>query len=94
MNGLNEEEKKKVIQYVENGADFMLMPTTDLCNKIINKDPASQGLGVIMTAIILEQKPIRISSDMVKKYCKGTLDKKNKWIFDNSNIKVIPPQFE
>ena len=31
---------------------------------------------------------------MVKKYCDGTLDKKNTWLFNYGNIKVVPHQYK
>ena len=94
MNGLTPEEKQMAYQYAENGADFMFIPSSDLRNGIVQGCPGSVGINDVMTAIILDGKPIRLDSEMIKKYCKGTLDKKNTWLFDNGNIKVVPYQFK
>ena len=90
MNGLTLEEKKTAWQYALNGADFMLEPTRGLCDKIIKGSPEAISINHILASIILQRKPIRLDSDMICKYCKGTLDKNNTWLFDNSNIKVVP----
>ncbi len=93
MNGLTKEEKSKALQYLMNGADFMLIPTTELCEKIINQAPESIGLNETLAILLLSRKPLRLGKDLVEKYCNGTLDLKNSWIFDNSNIEVVPHQF-
>lgn len=93
MNGLTEEEKINALLYLNNGAEFMLMPTKELCEKIINKVPETNGLNSSLLSFILEKKAIRLDNSMIKKYCTNKLDKKNKWLLDNSNIKVIPSQF-
>lgn len=94
MNGLTPEEKRTAYQYALNGADFMFEPTSNLRNGIALGCPGSIGINEVMTAIILEGKPIRLDSEMVKKYCKGTLDRKNTWLFDNGNIRVVPAQLK
>ena len=94
MNGLTLEEKRTAFQYAMNGADFMFMPSPELSSKIVQGCPESIGINHVMTAIILQGKPIRLDSEMVKKYCAGTLDKKNTWLFNNGNIKVVPSQFK
>jgi len=94
MTGLTFEEKQQAYQYALNGADFMFEPTTQLCNKIALGCPEAVGINDIMTSIILQGKPIRLDSDMIKKYCKGVLDEKNTWLFDNANIKCVPKRFK
>ena len=94
MNGLTAEEKQKALAYIKNGADFMLMPSPELCSMIINDSPQTQGINRVMTSILLGRKPIRLDPDIVVKYCKGTLDRKNTWLFDNVNIKVVPHQLK
>ena len=94
MNGLTIEEKNRAFQYALNGADFMFKPSPELCTKIIQGCPESIGINRVMTAIILQKNPIRLDSEMVKKYCAGTLDKKNTWLFNNGNIKVVPHQYK
>ena len=90
MNGLTLEERDMALRYALNGADFMFIPTPELCNQIVQGCPQAVGINIIMTAIILQRKPIRLDSKMIIKYCMGTLDKKNTWLFDNGNIKVVP----
>ena len=92
MNGLTREEKTMALQYAINGADFMFEPTADLCNKIIQGAPQANGINDVMTAIILQRKPIRLDSEMVIKYCSGTLDINNTWLFENGDIRVVPPR--
>ena len=94
MNGLTAEEKRMAHQYALNGADFMFEPSSELCSGLIHGCPESIGINQVMTTIILERKPIRLDSQMIIKYCNGTLDKKNKWLFDNGNIKVVPHQLK
>lgn len=94
MNGLTIEEKSRAYNYAVNGADFMFEPTPELCNKMIQGCPESIGINKVMTAIILQRKPIRLDSEIVIKYCKGTLDRSNTWLFDNGNIKVVPRQLK
>jgi len=94
MNGLTPEEKQIALQYAQNGADFMFEPTPDLCNTIVQGCPESIGISRVLTAIILQKKPIRLDSKMVIKYCQGTLDKNNTWLFDNGNIRVVPAQLK
>ena len=94
MYGLTPEEKVMALTYITNGADFIFEPSPELCNKIALGCPESVGINNVMTAIILQRKPIRLDSKMIKKYCKGTLDRKNTWLFNNGNIKVVPHQFK
>jgi len=94
MNGLTPEEKQVACQYALNGADFMFEPTPELCSKIVQGCPESIGINYVMTSVILQRKPIRLDSQMVVKYCKGLLDKNNTWLFDNANIRVVPPQYK
>jgi hypothetical protein len=94
MNGLTQEEKSIALQYAINGADFMFEPSVELCNKIAKGDLKAQGINRVMTSIILQRKPIRLDSNMVIKYCQGTLDTKNTWLFNNGNIRVVSPRMK
>ena len=94
INGLTPEEKKMAYQYALNGADFVFEPSSELCSKIIQGCPESIGINDVMIAIILQRKPIRLDSQMVIKYCSETLDRNNTWLFDNGDIKVVPPQYK
>ena len=94
MNGLTVEEKKIAYNYALNGADFMFDPSPELCIKMVQGCPESVGINQVLTTIILQRKPIRLDSKMVMRYCKGTLDEKNTWLFNNGNIRVVPPQLK
>ncbi len=88
------EEKIIALTAVSAGADFMFIPSHDLKNMIAKGHPMAKGINQVMTAILLMGKPIRLDSNMVVKYCMGTLDRNNKWLFDNGDIKVVPPQYK
>jgi hypothetical protein len=90
MNGLTPEEKQTAFQYALNGADFAFTASPELCNQIAQGCPEAQGINNVMTTILLQRKPVRLDSETVKKYCKGTLDAKNTWLFDRGNITVVP----
>jgi hypothetical protein len=94
MNGLTPEEKQTALIYAINGADFMFIPSHELRNGITQGCPQAVGINDVMTAIILRGKPIRLDSKMVIEYCAGSLDRKNTWLFDNGDIKVVPHQFK
>ena len=94
MNGLTPEEKQTALTYAINGADFMFIPSFELRGWITQGCPQAVGINDVMTAIILEGKPIRLDSEMVLKYCRGSLDKNNTWLFDNGNIKAVPQHLE
>ena len=94
MNGLTPEEKRTALQYVLNGADFSFQASPELCNKMVQGCPEAVGINYVMTAIILQRKPIRLDPEMVRKYCLGTLDRNNTWLFDNGDIKVVPPRLK
>jgi len=94
MNGLSPEEKQQALIYAYNGADFTLAPTTELCEKIIKGSIEAKGINRVMIAILLQKKPIRLDSNTVIQYCKGALDKNNTWLFNNSNIRVVPPRYK
>ncbi len=94
MNGLSVEEKQDAYQYALNGADFMFISSPELCTMLINNSPQTQGINEVMTSVLLDRKPIRLDPAMIIKYCRGTLDKNNNWLFDNGNIKVVPCQYK
>jgi len=94
MNGLTLEEKQTAIQYVLNGADFAFVPSPELCCKIAQGCSQAQGINSVMISILLQRKPVRLDPGMVLKYCKGTLDVNNTWLFDNGNINVVPPRLK
>jgi hypothetical protein len=90
MNGLTSEEKHTALTYALNGADFMFIPSPELRGQIVQGCPQAVGINDVMTSIILQGKPIRLDSEMIIKYCRGSLDRNNTWLFDNGDIKVVP----
>ena len=90
MDGLTIDEKNQAVVYAKNGADFMFMPSSQLCNMIINGSPETIDINKTLVAILLTRKPIRLDTATVLKYCDGTLDFKNKWLLSHGDIKVVP----
>ncbi len=89
-----EEEKDIALKCAGNGCDCMFIPSPDLCEKMTKGDIRTKGINKAMTTIILKRNPIRLDTKMVIKYCLGTLDKNNTWLFDNGDIEVVPPRFK
>jgi len=94
MTGLTPEEKNQALVYAKNGADFMFVPSTNLCNTLATGSQETEGINNILVAILLTKQPIRLDTNTVVKYCKGTLDFKNTWLLDHGDIKVVPPQYK
>lgn len=91
---LNEKEKKMLLEFLKNGAEFMFIPSSFLCEMIAADREETIGINSQLKLYILEKKQIRLSEDIIQKYCIGTIDPKNKWVLDNGDIKVIPDRFE
>jgi PhoPQ-activated pathogenicity-related protein len=91
---LTEEERKRAIEYANNHAEFMFMPTPELREKIVYNHPMTVGIIDPLRTFVLEGKPIHITAEMVVQYCKGTLDINNTWLFDQGHIKVIPQRLD
>ena len=94
MLGLTSEEKSQALTYAHSGADFMFVPSTDLCEKLVAGSPETIGVNRTLVAIILSREPIRLDTDTVKEYCKGTLDRENTWLLDHGDVKVVPHQYK
>ena len=94
MLGLTSEERLQALTYAASGADFMFIPSTDLCEKMVSGSPETIGVNKILVAILLKREPIRLDTNMVKKYCKGILDRENTWILDHGDVKVVPHQYK
>jgi len=88
------EERGQAITYAMNGATFMFIPSTQLRNMIAVGSPETTALPDVFQYVLLQNESIRMESDMIVKYCKGILDRKNTWILDHGDIKVVPPRFE
>jgi len=94
MDGLTPEEKQRALTYLKNGADFAFEPSQELCNMLIADSDTTEGINDVLTAILLERKPIRLDPNTVEKYCKGTLDKNNTWLFNHGNIRAVAPRYK
>ena len=71
MNGLTQEEKGVALQYAFNGADFMFIPSSELCTMLITDIPQTHGINNVLTTLLLERKPTRLDPNMIIKYCQG-----------------------
>jgi len=85
-----EEESKIALTHATNGAMFMFRADDQLRNEILAGGPSIKGLPEFIQMMIMKRDWINIDSEMVVKYCKGTLDSRNKYLFDKGDIKVIP----
>lgn len=94
MLGLTEEEKQKALTYAFGGADFMFIPSSELCNSIVKGAPETIKINHVLISILLNRKPIRLDTTTVVKYCKGTLDSNNTWLLNRGDIKVVPCQYK
>lgn len=94
MLGLTEQERRTALEYAHSGADFMFIPSSELCLMAAKGSPETTGINQTLIAILLTKKPIRLDTNTVIKYCTGTLDAKNTWLFDHGDIKVVPYQYK
>ncbi len=94
MLGLTAEERQMALSYAYGGADFMFIPSSDLCEMVAKGSPETIEINDVLTAILLTMKPIRLDADTVIKYCHGTLDNKNTWLFDHGDIKVVSHRYK
>jgi hypothetical protein len=72
----------------------MFIPSAHLKEMIGRDDEIISKVAKAFKLAILSNSPIRLDKEMVKKYCKKTLDIRNKFILDNGDIKVIPVSIE
>lgn len=91
---LTEQEKKLTKQYVANGAEIMFIPSVSLCEKIARGELKTGKLNDSIEMALLKKAPIRMHPDIIIKYCDNKLDKRNAWILDQGDIKVVPKRFE
>lgn len=84
------EEAEQALTYAKNGAMFMYRASESLSNEFLHGTPACKGMAKFLQKMIMTREWINIDSDMVVKYCTNKLDMKNKYLFDNGDIKVIP----
>lgn len=94
MLGFTAEERQRALEYAYSGADFMFMPSSELCLMAAKGSPETIGINQTLLAILLAKKPIRLDTNTIIKYCTGALDTKNTWLFDHGDIKVVPHQYK
>lgn len=87
------DEATTALLYAHNGAMFMYRSDIYLSAKILSGDTTSDGMSDMVKEMLISRTWINIDSAMVIKYCLKNLDKKNTYIFDNGDIKVIPEPF-
>lgn len=85
-----QEEAQQALTYAKNGAMFMFRATEKLSNEIVNGGPATEGLVLFVQEMLMTREWINLNNKTVIKYCNKTLDGKNTYVLDNSDIKVIP----
>ena len=90
MNGLTDDEKRQVLNYAANGADFYFIPSSTLVNYVVKNTPEVEKIAKTFRTMIIQQEPILIDPKMIVKYCRGKLDRKNTFVLDNGDIKVLP----
>ena len=94
MTGLTVEEREQALAYAHRGADFMFIPSSELCVMIAKGSPETVEINEVLTSILLTREPIRLDTNTVIKYCTNKLDTKNAWLLDHGDIKVVPHQYK
>ena len=94
MLGLTEKERNQALVYAQRGADFMFIPSSDLCMKIAKGSKETIEINHVLTSILLKREPIRLDTLTVMKYCTNRLDAKNTWLLDRGDIKVVPHKYK
>jgi len=72
----------------------MFRPSTNLCNMITTGSTETAELNQTLVAILLTKRPIRLDTDTVIEYCRGTLDYRNTCLFDHGDIEVVSPKYK
>ncbi len=87
---LTEDEREQALTYAFNGAMFMFRATDKFALEIAAGGALSEGMIRCLPEMLMTRQWINLDNNTVIKYCKNTLDKKNTYALDNSDIKVIP----
>jgi len=87
---LTVEERQQAITYAANGAMFMFRATDKFALEITNGGQASVGLPKFLQIMLMKREWINLDNKTVIKYCNNTLDRRNTYVLENSDIKVIP----
>ena len=89
-----EQERQQSMTYANNGAMFMYRAGEKLAQEASQDALTVQGMSVYIKTMLMTREWINIDSEMVIKYCNNTLDRKNKYVFDCGDIKVIPEPWD
>lgn len=89
-----EEEKKQATTYAINGAMFMYRASIAFAEEVAKGSSSSEGMADFIKGMIMTRKWINLDNKTVIRYCDGTIDSKNKYVFDRGDIKVIPEKIE
>jgi len=87
---LTEQETRQALQYAVNGAMFMYRATDKMSMEILGGSPVVKGMVPFVQQMLMTRQWINLDSNTVIEYCKKTLDSRNTYVLDNSDIKVIP----
>jgi hypothetical protein len=91
---LTVEERQQAIIYATNGAMFMYRSSIEFANEVSKCSPSSEGMPDFIKIMIITRQWINLDYKTVIEYCKGTIDSRNRYVFDNGDIKVIPEPIE
>lgn len=92
--GLTEQERGEVLRHASGGAVFMFIPSEQLSNMVLKGHPETDEINDSLRLFLIQRDAIRIDSNLIIKYCKNTLDRKNTWLLDRGDIKVISNEIE
>jgi len=85
-----EDESRQALVYAKNGAMFMFRANEELSTEALKGGDFFNGMPEFLKIMLIKRIWINLDSKTIVKYCKKTIDRKNKYVFDNSDIKVIP----
>lgn len=88
-----EEEARQATTYAHNGAMFMYRAGEKFAKEASLNAETVAGMSDYMKMMLMTREWINIDSEMVIKYCKRELDRRNTYAFDNGDIKVIPERW-
>lgn len=91
---LTEQEKAQALIYADGGAMFYFLPSQQLSNMVMKDAPETKEINNSLKIFIVEREAIKITTEMVVKYCRNELGKMNTWLLDNGDIKVVPEKIQ
>ena len=91
---LTKQEKELTKRYVANGAEIMFIPSTALVEQVARGELPTGQLNDSIELALLTKEPIRMHPDMIVRYCDDQLNKRNTWVLDRGDIKIVPKRLE